>query len=127
VLVARKLRIVHASVFGNNNRLRREQEILRDDDVTILFRFADPAVDGLLRRCKRVRLPRPVTAYDLRDTRGTPIAHLELAWPRQQVGVAIAADARKQANTLSWRTLSLREALDENSPLSDLLQDNSFP
>ncbi|KAA6185300.1 HNH endonuclease [Thiohalocapsa marina] len=76
------------------------------------FDLADPGVHGVLHLALAKGLPPPWIGYELQDTTWQVVAQLELAWPSQRMGVAIAKDDLIAARKQGWQAWSMVEALE---------------
>lgn len=94
------------------NRLRREQGLLHNTGWDKTLQFCDPAIKGVLDLCRHWGASIPEVGFDVQDAQGT--ASLELAWPRQRVGLAISDEDRFAAQKVGWRIWQMREALDDS-------------
>lgn len=89
------------------NSLRKEQNLLKNNDWATVFKHADTAVFCVLDHCRNSHQPLPVVGYELKDNSGNVISLLELAWPNIKIGVCLGS----QITVPGWRILNLREAL----------------
>lgn len=89
------------------NSLRKEQNLLQNNDWATVFKHADTAVFCVLDHCRNNHQPVPVVGYELKDNSGTVITLLELAWPNIKIGVSIG----NRITVPGWRVMNLREAL----------------
>jgi hypothetical protein len=88
------------------NRLRREQGLLEDNDWSKVFKYADPAVHGVLLHCQKGGYSAPKVGYEAVNQRGEVIAEFELAWPVKKIAVAL----HSVESISGWRVLGLNEA-----------------
>ena len=95
------------------NRLRREQGVLSSGSWKEVYAHADPGLHGLLRACQSQRVAPPEVAYPVYPGQVHTASHLELAWPRSRVGVAIGRQDREKAQKAGWRVWSMFNALEQ--------------
>ncbi|QUM81403.1 HNH endonuclease [Moritella sp. 5] len=93
-------------------RLRHEQN--KDNAVSWddIFQLADPAMHGFLYACKQNHGPLPEVGYMLVNE-GIPVAELEIAWPKANIGFVIAEEDKFQATECGWDIRSSQEGLDD--------------
>ena len=98
---------------------RRSQRIGDAKDWAEAFELADPGLHGVLHLCTGGHYDIPDIGLDLQDSSGAVIAYLDLAWPKDKVGIAIDENDRAAASKAGWVVYSPIEALDEeNGPVS---------
>ncbi|MBB3190009.1 HNH endonuclease [Halomonas cerina] len=102
--------------------LRQEQQRAEAPDWREVFRLADPGLNGLLHHLEAKRAPLPKVGLDIQDGRDAIIANLELAWPSQQIGIAISEADAISAKEQGWRVYRVQLALDRPEKLVDLLR-----
>ncbi|PMR72082.1 HNH endonuclease [Billgrantia endophytica] len=94
------------------SRRRHEQQFRNPDNWQEVIELADSGLRGFIERCHSRRLPVPEVGLDLQDDREEVKGMLELAWPRQRLGIAINERDRLHAERLGWKVFSVHEALD---------------
>lgn len=90
------------------NRLRRDQGLIKDNDWSKVFKYADPAVHGVLLHCQKRGHSAPMVGYKAVNEKGELIAEFELAWPIKKLAVAM----HSSKTILGWRVLGLNDALE---------------
>ena len=94
-------------------RLRRLQAIVRTDiSWNEVFKLADPGVHGILYHYRSKGWSPPEVGYEIHEPDGRIIGQLELAWPFERFGIAIAEEDIRIARGQGWQVLSMREAAD---------------
>ena len=97
------------------NQLRREQGITNSpltwDEA---FKYADPAVHGVLSHSQRLGYMVPFIAYELTDRHGHHISDLEVAWTNIKEGIYITKPAVVPPG---WKLFSIEEALHQTKGL----------
>lgn len=94
-------------------RLRRLQAIVRTDiSWNEVFKLADPGVHGILYHYRSKGWSPPEVGYEIHEPDGRIIRQLELAWPFERFGIAIAEEDIRIARGQGWQVLSMREAAD---------------
>lgn len=102
-------------------RLRREQEIGGLPGCwQEAFELADTGVHGVLHACKAAGWGLPEVGYELQDQQGRIVAQLELAWPPQRKGVAIADEDIAAARRQRWQVWSMVEAVQHLAPAKSM-------
>ncbi len=102
-------------------RLRKEQEL---HDVHVwedAFKFADTAFHGILFKLQRRGCSIPEIGLELMRN-GRVAGELELAWPKQKVGVATTEKSKQLAEEQGWFVLMMNEALDSLDELIKALK-----
>lgn len=94
---------------------RQRQGLNEPADWTEVFELADPGLHGILHLCKEGNYKFPEIGLDIQDSSGAVVAYLDLAWPKDKVGIAIAAEDRASASAQGWTVYSPIEGLDEES------------
>lgn len=92
------------------NRLRREQGLMINDNHSwdAVFKYADPAIHGLLDHARNKNYMPPEIGYDIIDENGQSLATLEMAWPGTRYGICID----KPPTALGWVLHNIEEAMD---------------
>lgn len=103
------------------SKLRYEQQQDDVDNWDDIFTLADPGMHGFLYACKNKRLPLPDVGYMLLDENRIPVAELEVAWPKANVGFVIAEEDKFQAKELGWDIRTAQDGLDNIASLSQYL------
>jgi hypothetical protein len=94
------------------NHLRREQGIVDAEDTWAqVFRYADPALRGVMDHCQRRRMPVPKIAYPVHDQSQKIVAELNLAWPGRKEAIYLGEKPKIDG----WSLFSLKEAMDQYS------------
>ncbi len=57
-------------------------------------------------------MPPPEVGYEIHDASGAVTSQLEIAWPRQQLGVAIAEADLNAASKAGWKVWTMIDALE---------------
>lgn len=94
------------------SRLRHAQQFQTPDNWQEVIDLAESGLRGFIERCRSGRLPVPEVGIDLQDDTQEVKGMLELAWPRQRLGIAINERDRMHAERLGWKVFSVHEALD---------------
>ncbi|WP_372614671.1 HNH endonuclease [Halomonas sp.] len=94
------------------SRLRHDQQFPNPDNWQEVIDLADSGLGGFIERCRSSRLPVPEVGLDLQDDTDEVKGMIELAWPRQRLGIAINERDRMHAERLGWKVFSVHEALD---------------
>ena len=98
-------------------KLRRDQGIDAPvRDWGLVAERADPAMYGLIDELRRRGETPPEVGYSV-ESADRPVAFLEVAWPSQARGVAIARADIEVAQALGWSVREPKHALDETAPL----------
>lgn len=93
------------------NRLRHEQGVMGDLGWEEAFKFCDPALHGVLDAYRARGAKVPEVGYDVQNAAKAVVANLEIAWPREKIGVAISAADQDAARKAGWKVYSMIEAL----------------
>ncbi|EAR22190.1 HNH endonuclease signature motif containing protein [Nitrococcus mobilis] len=93
------------------NRLRQRQGVMEDLGWSEVFKFCDPALHGVLDAYRARGVKMPEVSYDVQDATKAVVANLEIAWPREKMGVAISAADRDAARKAGWKAFSMIDAL----------------
>ena len=91
------------------NELRREQRKFDAFDYDKLSEFADTALEGLISKCRKYKLPTPDLGMMLKP--GFHIAHIDLAWPRKKVAVLIDNADKSLLEDAGWTVFSVGTAM----------------
>lgn len=95
-------------------RLRREQSIVRKNmGWSEVFKLADSGVHGILYHYRAKGWNPPEVGYEIHEPDGRIIGQLELAWPFERFGIAIAEEDILIARGQGWQVLSIREVVDQ--------------
>ncbi len=95
-------------------RLRREQSMMRPGmSWHRIFDLADPGLHGILHHYQAKNWRPPDIGYPIEQADGRVVGQIELAWPFEKFGVAIAENDLQAAQAQGWNVLSLREATDQ--------------
>ncbi len=89
------------------NKLRKTQNVIDESSWKEIFKYADPAVHGVLDHCKRKNFSPPEVGYEITNGLGEVLAEIELAWPTTKLGVHISDTELIEG----WEILSLNDAL----------------
>lgn len=90
------------------NQLRKEQNVLTEEDWSSVKQKADPAVHGVIEHCLLKGYSIPEVAYPLRDDNSGKEALLELAWAKRRFGIVLNTPVAIEG----WDILTLSEALE---------------
>ncbi|MGF1763389.1 HNH endonuclease [Aliivibrio kagoshimensis] len=95
------------------NKLRQEQGLLEDlGGWQELFDYSDPGVHGVLHACRQQNYVLPEVAYYIQDEFDDLVAKVELAWPGNKFGVAIANVDVGEAKECGWEIISVSDFLE---------------
>lgn len=94
-------------------RLRQVQKVIgRNADWEEVFSYCDPALHGVLDKYRSRGKKPPEVGYDVQNETKAVVAELEIAWPREKFGVAIATNDIEAARRAGWTALTMKEALE---------------
>ncbi|MCW7556034.1 hypothetical protein NX722_26080 [Endozoicomonas gorgoniicola] len=95
------------------NALRREQGLLnRLEDWKDVYKFADPALHGVLNLCQQAGEHAPEVGYEIRTEQGEYVTTLDIAWPNFWIdGRGLGVSLGEKENLPNWEILDLSEAL----------------
>ena len=88
--------------------LRHKQNIITNKNWGVIFHYSDPASHGILLLVKENGLEKPEVDYQTDNG-----LKLELAWPKNMIGVAIKTDSKKHFEKLGWKIWGITEVLDK--------------
>lgn len=86
------------------NELRRAQHKFDVFDYDKVLSYADSALEGLLIKCKEMRLPVPEIGMSV--THNSKIISIDLCWPRTKVAVLINMDNTKILQKYGWNVFA---------------------
>lgn len=105
------------------NELRQDQGLLCDlYDWQGIFEYADPGVHGVLHASKNARYKLPEVGFYIANQYSEVGVRVELAWPDQKLGVAIAQNDIDDARECGWRLLTASEFLDSYKAYGSILK-----
>lgn len=89
------------------NRLRKEQGKMHFATWDGIEKYADPALNGVIAHCKKLKLPIPHIAHTING------ATLELVWPRAGLAVVLNQDDIEVAKKEHWQVWTISEVLND--------------
>lgn len=106
-------------------RLRREQAKVKIGlGWDAIAKFADPAVEGLISKCRAAGVPAPdECGVDIPNELGGIVANLELAWWKAKVGVVIHDKDAEAARRQGWRVDKVNNTIENVHQLKNALLD----
>ena len=97
------------------NALRREQGLMKQlNSWDTVFKFADPALHGLLNLVQQKGFQEPEVGYELRSEQGE-LTTLDVAWPNFYLGSGLGVSLGEKESLAGWEVLDLKEALERFS------------
>lgn len=93
------------------NHLRREQHKFDNSNYSQLSKYADTALEGLLLKCEKMRLP--VGELGIAVQCGDVSVSFDLCWPRKKVVVLIDMKNEANARQQGWTVFSANTALQD--------------
>ncbi|KZN48404.1 HNH endonuclease [Pseudoalteromonas luteoviolacea] len=82
------------------NQLRREQHKFDCSEYSDVLQYADSALNGLLLKCQKFRLPTPELGICIKH--GNELVSIDLAWPRKKFAVVIEHTQLTPLKALGW-------------------------
>ncbi len=106
--------------------LRREQGILKNLNWLRVRDFAEPGVEGAVRRLQDEGAEIPELGVQVGDKMKQVVAEPELAYSSKRLGIAISPKDRTEMERAGWQALAVHEVTDPERHLPDSIRPRPF-